>query len=77
MHAGLVIMSGYCEPCRVERGFSWDCGTRRAKMISVNFPGVVSCSVGFSRLPDGAAGEDEPLLHQMYKVQQPQGTLNC
>ena len=38
-----------------------------------NFSGVVSCSVGFSRLPDGAAGEDEPLLHQMYKVQQPQG----
>ena len=42
-----------------------------------NFPGVVLCSAGFSRLPDGAAGEDEPLLHQMYKVQQPQGTLNC
>ena len=31
MHAGLVITSGYCEPCYVERGFSWDCGTRRVK----------------------------------------------
>ena len=48
---------------------------QEGEMISGNFPGVVSCSVGFSCLPDGTTGEDEPLLHQMYQVQQPQGTL--
>ena len=31
MHAGLVITSDYREPCHVETGFSWDCGTWRVK----------------------------------------------
>ena len=46
------------------------------QMFSGNFPSVVSCSAGFSHLPDGAAGEDQPVLHQVYQVQQPQGMLN-
>ena len=49
---------------------------QEGQMISGNFPGVVSCSAGFSHLPDGAAGEDQPVLHQVYQVQQPQGMLN-